>query len=54
MSFNKQYIEPRVAYDSGRASKNKGLMRVSPYYENEKADKYWYAGYDGVEFDEIK
>lgn len=48
-----QYVEPKTAFDSGKKAKVRGFARISPYYEDALADKFWFAGFDGLQFDEI-
>jgi len=38
---------PRIAFYKGQSAKGRGFMRLSPFYEDEKADFYFYGGYDG-------
>lgn len=40
------------AYHRGKSDKERGRMRVSPYYENANLDHFWFAGYDGRTLDE--
>lgn len=45
-------IHPRKAHASGQHSKKQGFGRVSPYYNAEKSDHFWFAGYDGKTMEE--
>jgi hypothetical protein len=47
-------IDPRRAYMSGVKAKSRGWFRLSPFYENPPADKYFYAGFDNLDFDKVK
>lgn len=38
-----------AAYKQGKEAKARQYERVSPY-TNLKAEKYWYAGYDGIPY----
>jgi ribosome modulation factor len=44
----------QACYDAGRSARQKGFARVCPYYEEPKAEKYWLAGYDNIDFKEVK
>ena len=41
-----------MAYEQGRKARENGWERVSPY-KGIKAEKYWYAGYDGTPMKEV-
>jgi len=41
-------------YDAGAKARRKGFMRVTPYYQQPRADYWWLAGFDGVEFFEAE
>lgn len=41
-------IDPRRAFVSGRVAKTRGFIRLSPFYEDEAADKLFFNGYDGL------
>ena len=43
----KEWLE--TCYRKGAAAQGR-FMRVSPYYEDPGADLFWYAGYDGLSF----
>jgi len=47
-------IQPKVAFESGESAKKRGFFRVSPFYEDARADAYFFAGYDGKKFEEIE
>ena len=49
-----KFIDLKDAYENGQESKKKGFMRVTPYYENEQLDKYWFAGYDDIKIEDVK
>jgi len=40
----------KECYDAGREAKRRGFMRTVPYYEHARAEYWWLAGYDGVDF----
>jgi hypothetical protein len=40
-------IKKDTAYRCGQSAKDRGFGRLSPYYEDEAADKAFFAGYDG-------
>ncbi len=42
-----QKIDPRKAFYAGSSAKKRGFIRLSPFYEDEKADALFYGGYDG-------
>ena len=42
------------AFEKGKLAKQKGFMRISPFYEEKTLDEYFFRGYDGFKFDEIK
>ena len=44
-------VNAKEAYDAGAKAKRSGFMRVTPYYEQARADYWWLAGFDGVDFD---
>jgi hypothetical protein len=37
-------------YAAGARAKRLGFARVSPYYEKPRADYWWQAGFDGIDF----
>lgn len=39
-------------YEAGKKAARKGFDRISPYYENPKADKFFFLGHDGEKFPE--
>lgn len=41
-------------YDAGVRAKKLGLFRVAPYYQQPRADYWWLAGWDGVDFFEAE
>lgn len=43
----------RKAYDLGHYGRNRGYERESNPYHNMLAEQYWFAGFDGVNFDEF-
>lgn len=43
----------KQAYERGKTAKSKKFMRVSPFYEEPDADKYWFAGFDGRKLEEL-
>lgn len=43
----------RTAYDAGRKAKEHGWERLSPYYEDEVSDVYFFAGYDRLPYNSI-
>lgn len=45
-------LNAKPCYDAGREAKRKGLSRLTPYYEHPRADYWWLAGFDGVDFSE--
>jgi hypothetical protein len=47
MNNRNQYY--RVAYTQGQQARENGWERVSPY-RKVAAEKYWYAGYDGIDY----
>lgn len=49
-----RYVEPKIAYQKGKDARRKGWERLSPYYNQPQADKYFYAGWDGKPFEEVK
>lgn len=42
----------RTAYEQGAEAAERGHERTSPYI-NVKAEQYWYAGFDGISYEEI-
>jgi hypothetical protein len=46
-------VDKNKAFYLGKSSKGRGFMRLSPFYEDETADFYWYAGYDGKTEEEM-
>lgn len=42
-----------VAYSLGMKHKGIGMMRVSPIYDDELADQYFFAGYDGKPIEDV-
>jgi hypothetical protein len=46
-------VDPHKAYYLGKSSKGRGFIRLSPFYEDEQADVYWYGGYDGKTEEEM-
>jgi hypothetical protein len=47
MELGKVNARKQQAYRRGQIAKSKSFMRVSPYYEDDGADRAWFAGYDG-------
>jgi hypothetical protein len=45
-------INAKEAYDAGVKAKRSGFMCVSPYYNQPRADYWWLAGFDGVDFEQ--
>jgi len=43
----------RVAYEQGVQARQNGWERSSPY-RGVKAEKYWYAGYDEIDYASVK
>ena len=41
----------KECYDLGSKAKRLGWMRVTPFYEQERASYWWLAGYDAIDFD---
>lgn len=41
-----------VAWQQGQTARQYGWERVSPYI-NVKAENFWLAGYDGIDFDSV-
>lgn len=41
-----------LAYTQGREARANGYERLSPY-TNIKAERYWYAGFDGIPYEEV-
>lgn len=46
-------VDKHKAFYLGKSSKGRGFMRLSPFYEDEAADFYWYAGFDGKTEEEM-
>lgn len=42
-----------AAYSLGLKYKGIGMMRVSPIYDDELADQYFFAGYDGKPIEDV-
>lgn len=42
-----------TAYERGVHARKSGWERLSPYYEDEVSDVYFFAGYDGLKYEEI-
>ena len=42
----------RTAYKQGAEAAERGYERISPYI-NIKAERYWYAGFDGIPYEEV-
>jgi hypothetical protein len=40
-------IKKDTAYKCGQSAKARGFGRISPYYEDEAADRAFFAGFDG-------
>src|SRR5579864_8044563 len=53
LSQMKLPVNTRIAFEMGVAARAKGLPRISPFYEDERADKFWYGGYDGQSMEEL-
>ena len=51
--LNSERLEARCryAYSRGEAAKERGFMRVSPFYESPIEAAYFLAGFDGEPFD---
>jgi len=45
---------PKFAWNRGKTDKSKGFVRVSPFYEDDVADYFWFAGWDGRTFEEAQ
>lgn len=43
----------RSAYYQGVMQKGAGLLRTNPYKETSINGQYWFAGYDGMHFDQF-
>lgn len=53
--FSLHYLRQRAirAHYAGGVAKERGFMRVSPYYEDELAESLWLAGFDGKKFEDV-
>lgn len=50
-SRNKSKVRPTDAFASGQRAKRNGWARLSPYLDSPAIDHFWFAGFDGKDFD---
>lgn len=43
----------KAAYEQGKDAAEKGYERTSPYI-NLNAEHYWYAGFDGIPYEQVR